>query len=174
MRRRIYWLLPHLSSARRIMDDLLLARVSERYIHFVASEGTDLTGLHAANVLQTSDMVASVAFHLLTRWWLSPLAPNWQATDDTRGFTVVVTGIFFVAINLLVVATLLRYRHQPSGKAKAANQPVNRRLELGLIGVTTVGIVALLASGLAVCANYVQALPQAMALEVVGQQWQWR
>lgn len=57
MRRRIYWLLPNVSSARRTMDDLLLARIENRYIHFVAKEGTDMTGLHEANVLQTSDLV---------------------------------------------------------------------------------------------------------------------
>ena len=57
MRRRIYWLLPDLASANRTMDDLLLARIAEQHIHFVAREGTDMTGLHAANVLQTSDVV---------------------------------------------------------------------------------------------------------------------
>jgi hypothetical protein len=59
MRRRIYWLLPDLASARRTMDDLLLARISEPYIHFVAGDGADMSGLHAANVLQTSDVVRS-------------------------------------------------------------------------------------------------------------------
>ena len=39
------------------MDDLLLARIQEQHIHFVAREGTDLTGLHEANILQTSDVV---------------------------------------------------------------------------------------------------------------------
>jgi hypothetical protein len=57
MRRRIYWLLPDLASARRTMDDLLLARIAEPQIHFVAHEGTDMTGLHEANVLQTSDVI---------------------------------------------------------------------------------------------------------------------
>jgi hypothetical protein len=57
MRRRIYWLLPDLSSARRTMDDLLLARIPEPRIHFVAREGVDLTGLHPANILQTSDVI---------------------------------------------------------------------------------------------------------------------
>lgn len=57
MRRRIYWLLPDLPSARRTMDDLLLARISEPHIHFVAREGSDMTGLHTANVLQTSDVI---------------------------------------------------------------------------------------------------------------------
>lgn len=59
MRRRIYWLLPDLASARRTMDDLLLARISEPHIHFVAGDGVDMSGLHAANVLQTSDVVRS-------------------------------------------------------------------------------------------------------------------
>ena len=59
MRRRIYWLLPDLASARRTMDDLLLARVSESHIHFVARENADMSGLHAANLLQTSDVVRS-------------------------------------------------------------------------------------------------------------------
>jgi hypothetical protein len=59
MRRRIYWLLPDVASARRTVDDLLLARISERHIHFVAKEGTDMTGLHEANLLQTSDLIRS-------------------------------------------------------------------------------------------------------------------
>jgi hypothetical protein len=57
MRRRIYWMLPDLPSARQAMKDLLLARISESHIHFVASEDADMTGLHAANLLQTSDVV---------------------------------------------------------------------------------------------------------------------
>ena len=59
MRRRIYWLLPDLASARRTMDDLLLARIDEGHMHFVAREDADMTGLHAANVLQTSDVIRS-------------------------------------------------------------------------------------------------------------------
>lgn len=59
MRRRIYWLLPDAGSARRTMDDLLLARIENRHIHFIAREGTDMTGLHEANVLQTSDVIRS-------------------------------------------------------------------------------------------------------------------
>ncbi|MDR7296529.1 hypothetical protein J2X16_001868 [Pelomonas aquatica] len=57
MRKRIYWLLPDLDSARRTMDELLLARITEHHIHFVAKESSPMDGLHAANVLQTSDLV---------------------------------------------------------------------------------------------------------------------
>ncbi|TMS58150.1 DUF1269 domain-containing protein [Imbroritus primus] len=65
MRKRIYWLLPDLASARRTMDDLLLARVSERHIHFLAAEGTDMSGLHEANILQTSDIVRAAQMGLM-------------------------------------------------------------------------------------------------------------
>lgn len=65
MRKRIYWLLPDLKSARTTMDDLLLARIEERHIHFVAREDADMRGLHAANVLQTSDVVRSAEMGLI-------------------------------------------------------------------------------------------------------------
>jgi len=57
MRRRLYYLLPDLPSARKTMDDLLLARIEERHIHFLAKRGTPMDGLHEANILQKSDIV---------------------------------------------------------------------------------------------------------------------
>lgn len=59
MRRRIYWLLPDLASAIRTENDLLLARIDWQHIHFVGREDADMTGLHTANVLQTSDLIRS-------------------------------------------------------------------------------------------------------------------
>ncbi|MBV8123586.1 MAG: DUF1269 domain-containing protein [Burkholderiaceae bacterium] len=59
MRKRIYWVLPDHESALRTMHELLLARLGERQIHFMAREGTSMQGLHAANVLQTSDLVSA-------------------------------------------------------------------------------------------------------------------
>jgi hypothetical protein len=65
MRKRIYWLLPDLVSARRTMDELLLARITEHHIHFVAKDGASMDGLHVANVLQTSDLVEAAQTGLL-------------------------------------------------------------------------------------------------------------
>jgi hypothetical protein len=42
-----------------MVDDMLLARIEERHLHFVAREGTDMSGLHPANVLQTSDLIGA-------------------------------------------------------------------------------------------------------------------
>ncbi|HXR56953.1 MAG TPA: DUF1269 domain-containing protein, partial [Casimicrobiaceae bacterium] len=39
------------------MDDLLLARIEERHIHFLARRGTPMEGLNEANHLQKSDLV---------------------------------------------------------------------------------------------------------------------
>ena len=116
-------------------------------------------------------VVASLLFHWLTPWWLPPLASNWQRMDDTLTVTVLITGAFFVAIMLFLVYTVWRYRHR-SGQ-RAAYEPENPRVERWLIGATTVGIVGLLAPGLAVYADYVHPPHDALVLEVLGQQWQW-
>jgi hypothetical protein len=65
MRRRVYWLLPDLASARKTMDDLLLACIGEQHMHFVAREDADMSGLHAANVLQTSDVIRAAQMGLV-------------------------------------------------------------------------------------------------------------
>jgi hypothetical protein len=59
MRSRVYWLLPDLESARATMHDLLIAGVDLRQMHFMAREDCDMTGLHEAGLLQTSDLVRS-------------------------------------------------------------------------------------------------------------------
>jgi len=65
MSTRIYWLLPDQKSAWATMDDLLLAGIDVRRIHFVAREGTDMSGLNPATVLQTSDVVRSAEMGLI-------------------------------------------------------------------------------------------------------------
>jgi cytochrome c oxidase subunit II len=117
-------------------------------------------------------VIASVLFHLVAPWWTTPLASNWKAMDDTLTITIVITGIFFVVTNLFVVYALWRFRHRTG--QRAAYQPVNHKLERWLIGITTIGIVALLAPGLKVYADYVQPPEGAMEVEVLAQQWQWR
>lgn len=56
MRRRLYFLLPDVESARRTADDLLLARIEDRHMQFLARRGTDLGELHEAGYLQKSDL----------------------------------------------------------------------------------------------------------------------
>lgn len=65
MRRRIYWLMPSLASARWAMLDLQDAGVDSARIHFAAAEGIDLADLHEANIWQTSDVVRAAKNGLL-------------------------------------------------------------------------------------------------------------
>jgi hypothetical protein len=55
MRRRLYFVLPDLDSAIRIANDLLLERIEDRHMHFLAKRGMSLGKLHEANYLQKSD-----------------------------------------------------------------------------------------------------------------------
>ena len=72
--------------------------------------------------------------------------------DDTLTIKLLVTGLFFVVINLFLAYAVLRSRHRDGHRA--AYEPENRKLERWLIGITTVGIAALLAPGLGSFGNY--------------------
>lgn len=64
MRRRLYFLLPDVARARQVVDELLLARISDHHIHVLAKEGTELGDLPEANMLQRSDFVHGVELGL--------------------------------------------------------------------------------------------------------------
>ena len=117
-------------------------------------------------------VVAALAFHFWSPWWLTPLASNWRQMDDTLTLTLVITGVAFVVVNLFVAWAIIRYRHRDGHRA--AYEPHNRRLEAWLIGITTIGIVTMLAPGLFVYAKLINPPANAHVVEVVGQQWQWR
>jgi cytochrome c oxidase subunit 2 len=126
----------------------------------------------ALPILLTVLVAAALAFHFWSPWWLTPLASNWRQMDDTLTITLVITGVTFVVINLFVAWAIFRYRHRDGHRA--AYEPHNRRLEGWLIGMTTVGIAAMLAPGLFVYAKLINPPENARVVEVVGQQWQWR
>lgn len=58
--RRIYFLVPDMPTAKRIIDELLLARVEERHLHVLAKRGTPMEDLPEASLLQKSDFVPAV------------------------------------------------------------------------------------------------------------------
>jgi len=57
MKRRLYFLLPDLGSAIQTANDLLLARVEDKHMHFLSRRGMSLGELHEASYLQKSDAV---------------------------------------------------------------------------------------------------------------------
>jgi hypothetical protein len=64
MKRRLYFLLPDVESATRTANDLLLARVEDRRMHFLAKRGTDLGELHEASYLIKTDLMRGAGLGL--------------------------------------------------------------------------------------------------------------
>jgi cytochrome c oxidase subunit 2 len=115
--------------------------------------------------------LGSVAFHLLSPWWWTPIASNWSYIDSTIIITFWITGFVFVAVVCFVAYCVFRFRHKPGNKA--AYQPENKKLEWWLAGGTALGVAAMLTPGLVVWKQFVTVPPDAGEIEVVGQQWQW-
>lgn len=57
MRKRLYFLLPSVESARQTANDLLLARVEDRHMHFLAKRNTNLGELHEASYVHKTDLL---------------------------------------------------------------------------------------------------------------------
>jgi cytochrome c oxidase subunit 2 len=116
-------------------------------------------------------VIGSVLFHIFSPWWLTPVASNWATIDATIDLTFWVTGFVFVAVNLFMAWAVFRYRYKANRRADY--EPENNKLEWWLTGLTTIGVVAMLAPGLFVWAEFVNVPEDAWELEVVGQQWHW-
>jgi len=116
-------------------------------------------------------VIASVLFHLLAPWHAAPPASNWGSIDTTLFITLIISGIFFIAVTLFMAVALIRFRHKEGGRA--AYQPESKKLETWLIIVTSIGIAAMLAPGLVVYDDFIRVPKNAYELEVVAQQWQW-
>lgn len=116
-------------------------------------------------------VLGSIIFHFWSPWTMTPLASNWGSIDDTMLITFIITGIVFIAINFFIAFAVISFRHKTGRKAKY--EPENKKLELWLTIGTSVGIIAMLAPGLVVYADFVNVPDDALEVEVVGQQWNW-
>ena len=116
-------------------------------------------------------VVGSIVFHILSPWQMVPLASNWGSIDDTMAITFIITGIVFIAINLFIAFAVIKYKHDKKRKAKY--EPENKKLEIWLTVITSVGIIAMLTPGLVVYSDFIDVPEEAHVVEVVGQQWSW-
>lgn len=116
-------------------------------------------------------VLISIVFHLASPWWQTPIASNWTSIDSALDVTLWICGSAFIVLNLFMAHTIWRYRHRPGHRAHY--EPENATLERRLTFWTAVGIVGMLAPGLAAWAKYVAVPQDAHMVEAVGQQWQW-
>jgi cytochrome c oxidase subunit 2 len=116
-------------------------------------------------------LVGTVAFHIWSPWWFTPLASNWGYIDDTIILTFWITGVVFIAVIGFTVFCVLKFRHREG--ARSEYNPESKKLEWWLSGLTTVGVVAMLTPGLFVWNQYVTVPEGAAEFEVMGRQWDW-
>ena len=115
--------------------------------------------------------LGSILFHILSPWWWTPIASNWDYIDHTIIITFWITGIAFTAILLFMAYCVFRFRHQEG--TRATYNPENKKLEWWLTIVTAVGVGAMLAPGLFVWNQFITVPQGASEVEVIGRQWQW-
>lgn len=58
--RRLYFLVPDTTVGKKVVDELLLARIEWKHIHVLAKRGTPLEDLPEASVWQKSDVVPAM------------------------------------------------------------------------------------------------------------------
>jgi len=58
--RRLYFLVEDIDCVRKVVEELLLARIDEHHIHVIAKEGVALEELPEASLLQKSDFIPAV------------------------------------------------------------------------------------------------------------------
>jgi len=117
-------------------------------------------------------VIGSVIFHFASPWWFTDIAADWGSIDFTIDVTLWVTGFVFIAVNLFLAYCVWKFRQKEGHKA--VYEPENTKLEMGLSALTTLGVIAMLAPGLFVWANFVSVPEDAAQFEVLAQQWQWQ
>lgn len=85
MKRRLYFLLPTVTQAKTVHNELLLARVEERHMHVLAKEDISLAGLPEASLLEKSDLIHGL-----------------QLGFVVGGFTGILLAVISYSLNMIV------------------------------------------------------------------------
>lgn len=118
--------------------------------------------------------LGSVVFHVYSVYggmWFTPLASNWGSMDDTLIITFWITGVVTVIIGLFMGYCIWKFRHREGHKA--VYEPENKKLEIWLSVVTSIGVVFMLTPGLITWVDFVTVPEDAHEVEVLGRQWEW-
>jgi len=115
--------------------------------------------------------IGSVAFHIWSPWWFTPLASNWGSLDDAIVITFWITGVAYVAVILFMAYCCYKYRYDKNRRSEY--DPENPKMEWTLSILTTLGVVGLLTPGLIAWNDFVTVPQGVREVEVFGKQWDW-
>ncbi|MCY4656218.1 MAG: cytochrome c oxidase subunit II, partial [Gammaproteobacteria bacterium] len=117
-------------------------------------------------------VIGSVIFHYLNPWAFLPIASQWQFIDVTVYITFWICGVAFVILGAFMAWAINKYKYREGRFSRY--EPENAPLEKWLTGITTIGVVVMLAPGLIVWDDYINVPADAMEVEVQGEQWTWK
>lgn len=96
MNKRLYLVLPDVSSAHTVMNDLLLAHIEERRMHFLGKYGTALGDLPVAGVMYKTDLLHGMLLGAITGGLLGLLVAGvLLAFPHLLGMQLGVAALFF-------------------------------------------------------------------------------
>jgi hypothetical protein len=98
MRRRLYFILPDVGSAETIEKELLLAKIGDPHIHFLAKDGVNLRRLHVANLLQRSDLLHGIGIGMIAGGITGALAGVALSFYPELGDQIGMGGILVLAV----------------------------------------------------------------------------
>lgn len=118
MKRRLYFLLPGVNSARKMMDDLLLARVNADSIHFLGNPDTPLGDLPEATISERTDLIEGWEIGMglgailgFTLGLIALLVPTWWYTTPLPTTTTLLictfVGILIGGLMTAIIATTI-------------------------------------------------------------------
>jgi len=94
----MYVTLPDLASAKQLANDLLLARIEDRHMHFLARRGTDLGELHEASYLQKTDTVHGALTGLVIGGIAGVVAGTLLVNFPPGGITLDLVAVLIAAV----------------------------------------------------------------------------
>ena len=98
MRRRLYFVLPDVASARSMLNEMLLARIECKHIHFLSQRDTLPADLPEANVLQKTDVVHGAQMGVAIGAVVGAVAGGLIVLFPPEGITLKLITVLFVAI----------------------------------------------------------------------------
>ena len=98
MRRRLYFVLPDVQSARTMLNDMLLARIECRHIHFLSKRDSLPPDLPEASVLQKTDIVHGAQLGLIIGAVVGAVAGALLVLFPPEGVTLKLAAVLLLAL----------------------------------------------------------------------------
>jgi hypothetical protein len=138
MRRRLYFILPNIESARSMLREMLLARIECRHIHFLSRRGSLPDDLPEATVLQKTDIVHGAQLGIAIGAIVGAIAGTLVVFFPPEGVTlkfitilgVAIGGAFFGAWASSMVASSV-----PNSRLKAFERDIESGSVLMMVDV---------------------------------------